>query len=106
MTINIGFDKNKKNELKLKEEHKKEKELEEKKKSKKKTEANNLKFDDFNNTIEYFRYLKKQIREKYGFKGRIEMINGIKQIINNENSLSIDEICDLNLVLSLLSEKA
>ena len=106
MTINIGFDKNKKNELKLKEEHKKEKELEEKKKSKKKTETNNLKFDDFNNTIEYFRYLKKQIREKYGFKSRIDMINGIKQIINNENSLSIDEICDLNLVLSLLSEKA
>ena len=34
------------------------------------------------------------------------MIKGIKQIISNENSLSIDEICDLNLVLSLLSEKA
>ena len=106
MTINISFDKNKKNELRLKEEHKKEKGLEEKMQSEKKTEKNNLKFDDFNNTKEYFRYLKKQIREKYRFKSRVEMINGIKQIINNENSLSIDEICDLNLVLRLLSEKA
>ena len=34
------------------------------------------------------------------------MIKGIKQIINGENSLSIDEICDLNLVLRLLYEKA
>ena len=55
---------------------------------------------------EYFKYLKKQIREKYGFKNRVEMIKGIKQIISSENSLSIDEICDLNLVLRLLYEKA
>ena len=105
MTINIRLDKNKKNELKLKEEHKKEKELEEKKKSEK-TDTNNLNVVDYNNSKEYFKYLKKQIREKYGFKNRGEMIKGIKQIINSENSLSIDEICDLNLVLRLLYEKA
>ena len=73
---------------------------------KKKTETNNLNVVDYNNTKEYFKYLKKQIREKYGFKNRVEMIKGIKQIINSENSLSIDEICDLNLVLRLLYEKA
>ena len=106
MTINIRLDKNKKNELKLKEEHKKEKELEEKKKSEKKTETNNLNVVDYNNTTEYFKYLKKQIRAKYGFKNRVEMIKGIKQIINSENSLSIQEICDLHLVLRFLYEKA
>ena len=95
MTINIRLDKNKRNELTIKEEHKKQKELEEKKKSKK-TETNNLNVVDYNSTKEYFKYLKKQIREKYGFKNRVEMIKGIKQIISSENSLSIDEICDLN----------
>ena len=104
MTINLRLDKNKK-KLTLKEEHKKEKELEEKKKIEK-TDTNNLNVVDYNNTKEYFKYLKKQIREKYGFKNRGEMIKGIKQIINSENSLSIDEICDLNLVLRLLYEKA
>ena len=106
MTINIRLDKNKKNELKLKEEHKKEKKLEEKKKCEKKVETNNLNVVDFNNTQEYFKYLKKQIREKYGFKNRVEMIKGIKQIINSEQSLSIKEICDLHLVLRFLYEKA
>ena len=88
----------------IKKEH--EKELEEKKKSEKKTEINDLNVVDYNNTKEYFKYLKKQIREKYGFKNRVEIMKGIKQIINSENSLSIDEICDLNLVLRLLYEKA
>ena len=70
------------------------------------TDANNLNVIDYNNTEEYFKYLKKQIREKYGFKNRVEMIKGIKQIINNENSLSNKEICNLHLVLRFLYEKA
>ena len=106
MKINIRLDKNKKNELKLEEEHEEEKELEVKKKSAEKTEVNTINVVDYNNTIEYVKYLKKQIREKYGFKNRIEMIKGIRQIINNKNSLSTREICNLHLVLRFLYEKA
>ena len=95
MKINIRLDKNKK-----------EKELKEKKKSKKKQETDDSNVVDYNNTEEYFNHLKKQIREKYGFKTRVEMIKGIKQIINSENSLSIQETCDLHLVLRFLYEKA
>ena len=106
MKINIILDKTKKDELNLKEENKKEKELKEKKKSKKKQETDDSNVVDYNNTEEYFNHLKKQIREKYGFKTRVEMIKGIKQIINSENSLSIQETCDLHLVLRFLYEKA
>ena len=100
--INLKLNKNKTNELELEEEHKKENILEEKKKAEKKIEKEKI-IVDYEDSEKRLKTLKKHIREKYGFKNKIEMIKGIKQIIN-EHSVSVKELSDLHFVLRFLYE--
>ena len=97
MKLNLKL--NKTNELGLEEEDKKDKCLEEKKKSKKKVEKEKNIVDNGNR----LKTLKKKIYEKYGLKNRFEMMEGIQKIINND-SISLDEFCNLHYVLRYLYE--
>ena len=98
MKINVSLNINKKNELELEEEDKKRKDIEENNDKEKIYENENLKIVESNVRKTRYQRLKEQIRRKYQYKNKREMIVGIKQKIK-EKSVSIDEYCDFCYVL-------
>lgn len=98
MKINVRLNINKKNELELEEEDKKRKDIEENNDKEKIYEKENLKIVESNVRKTRYQRLKEQIRRKYQYKNKREMIVGIKKKIK-EKSVSIDEYCDFCYVL-------
>jgi hypothetical protein len=98
MKINVSLNINKKNELELEEEDKKRKDIEENNDKEKIYEKENLKIVESNVRKTRYQRLKEQIRRKYQYKNKREMIAGIKKKIK-EKSVSIDEYCDFCYVL-------
>ena len=98
MKINVRLNINEKNELELEEEDKKRKDIEENNDKEKIYEKENLKIVESNVRKTRYQRLKEQIRRKYQYKNKREMIVGIKKKIK-EKSVSIDEYCDFCYVL-------